>query len=326
MTIRRHDLSGKVALVAGATRGAGRGIAVELGAAGAIVYCSGRSSRAAKAGEKGGARSEGGGPFELAGRPETIEETAELVTAAGGTGIACLADHRSDEAVRALVGRIEREQGRLDVLVNDIWGGDELTEWGQPFWELDLDKGFRTLDLAVGTHVRTSRLAAPLMLRERRGPGLIVEVTDGDSLFYRGTLFYDLAKTAAIRLAFGMAEDLREKGIAAIAVTPGFLRSEAMLEHFGVTEATWREGVAKDPNFLYSETPRYVGRGVAALAADPGVMEKSGSLRSSWGLAKEYGLSDVDGQVPDWGAHARTQDFGEQQRDSHRRFVGVAGP
>lgn len=323
MTTTRYDLSGKVALVAGATRGAGRGIAVELGAAGATVYCSGRSSREKKGAQ--GERREGESPFELSGRPETIEETAELVTAAGGQGIACVTDHRSEEEVRSLVARIAREQGRLDVLVNDIWGGDALVEWGKPFWELDADKGSRLLEVAVGTHLRTSRLAVPLMLRERRGPGLILEITDGDSMYYRSNLLFDLAKTAAIRLAFAMAEELRERQIAAIALTPGFLRSEAMLEHFKVTEATWRDGAAEDPHFLYSETPRYVGRAAAALAADPKVMDRSGSLKSSWGVALEYGLTDVDGQRPDWGAHARTEEFGAQQRASHLRFVGMAG-
>ncbi len=275
-------LTGKVALVAGATRGAGRGIARMLGEAGATVYASGR-----------------GQP--TPGRPETLEETAALVDAAGGRGVAVHADHRVEAEVAALVARIEREEGRLDVLVNDVWGGDALTQWGKPFWELDVAQGFRLLETAVHTHVVTARHAAPLLMRS--GRGLIVEITDGDAWWYRGNLFHDLAKTSVIRLAFAMAEELRPRGVASLAVTPGFLRSEAMLDHFGVTEETWREGAKKDPHFLFSETPAFVGRAVAALAADPRVLEKSGRVFASWTLAREYGFTDLDGSRPDWGAH-----------------------
>ncbi len=280
-------LDGSVALVAGGTRGAGRGIAVELGAAGATVYVTGRTAR--------------GGPSPM-GRPETIDETAELVTAAGGRGIAVRVDHTVVAEVEALVGRVAEEQGgRLDVLVNDIWGGDPLTEWGVPFWEHDLANGLRMQELAVTTHLVTSHAAAPLLVA--RGRGLIVEITDGAEPGYRGSLYYDLAKSSVIRLALAQAEDLRPHGVAAVAVTPGFLRSEAMLDHFGVTAEGWRDAVATDPHFVGSETPRYVGRAVAALAADPDVLARSGQVLTSWGLAAEYGFTDVDGARPDWGTY-----------------------
>jgi NAD(P)-dependent dehydrogenase (short-subunit alcohol dehydrogenase family) len=280
-------LNDRVALVAGGTRGGGRGIAVQLGAAGATVYVTGRSS--------GSGRS-------VLGRPETIEETAEQVTAAGGTGIPVRVDHASPEEVRALAGRIAAEQdGRLDVLVNSVWGGDPLTDWSHPLWEQDLDQGLRLLRQAVETHVITSRFALPLMVA--RGRGLVVEVTDGNTARYRGSFFYDLAKSAVIRLAVAQAAELRPHGVAAVAITPGFLRSEAVLEHFGVTEDTWRDAIAQDPHFAYSETPAYLGRAVAALAADPGVMAKTGRALATWGLYKEYGFTDVDGTRPDFAAH-----------------------
>ena len=276
-------------MVAGGTRGAGRGIAVELGAAGATVYVTGRSTR------------HGASPL---GRPETIEETAGLVTAAGGHGIPVRVDHMVPTEVEALFARVAGEQGgRLDVLVNDIWGGDPLTQWDTPFWEHDLANGLRMQELAVTTHLITSHFGAPLLVARRAG--LIVEMTDGAGAGYRGSLFYDLAKASVIRLAFAQAEDLRPYGVAAVAVTPGFLRSEAVLDHFGVSEANWRDGVARDPNFAASETPRYVGRAVAALAADRDVLAKSGLTLTSWDLAAEYGLTDADGSRPDWGAWFR---------------------
>ncbi|MEU2389674.1 SDR family oxidoreductase [Streptomyces sp. NPDC007369] len=291
-TAATRPLHGKVALVAGGTRGGGRGIAVELGAAGATVYVTGRSS------------SGGAGRSEL-NRPETVEETAERVTAAGGLGIPVRVDHSSPDEVRALVARIDAEQsGRLDVLVNCVWGGDPLTDWDHPLWEQDLDTGLRLLRQAVDTHVITSRFALPLMVA--RGSGLVVEVTDGNTARYRGSFFYDLAKSAVIRLAFAQAAELREHGVAAVAVTPGFLRSEAVLEHFGVTEDTWREAVAKDPDFAHSESPAYLGRAVAALAADPDVMAKSGRALATWSLYGEYGFTDADGSQPDFAAHWAT--------------------
>ena len=279
-----QPLRNQVAVVAGATRGAGRGIARMLGAAGATVYCTGRSVRGRPA---------------TPGRPETIEETAALVTAEGGRGIAVRADHTVESAVEQVFARVRAEAGRLDVLVNDIWGGDALTEWGRPFWELTIAQGQQMLERSVHSHIITSRHAAPLMIE--RNAGLIVEVTDGDTLAYHGNLFYDLAKNAVIRLAHAMAADLHAHRVTALAITPGFLRSEAVLDTFGVTEANWRDAIEKDSYFAESETPCLVGRAVAALAADPNVGAKSGGLFSTWGLSKEYDLTDVDGGRPDWG-------------------------
>jgi NAD(P)-dependent dehydrogenase (short-subunit alcohol dehydrogenase family) len=284
------DLENHVALVAGATRGGGRGIATELGARGATVYVSGRSTR--------GRRSD-------MDRPETIDETAELVDAAGGHGIAVATDHTDPEQVRALVARIRDEQdGRLDVLVNSIWGGDRFTTWGAPFWEHDVEQGLEMQRHAVWAHVITAHAAVPLLVA-RRG-GLVVEVTDGVGDGYRGSLFYDLAKASAIRLATAMAAELAPHGVTAVAVTPGFLRSEAMLDHFGVTAATWRDAIAKDEHFAQSETPRFVGRAVAALAADPDHARWSGRAIGSLDLARAYGFDDADGARPDWGAYAAT--------------------
>lgn len=282
-----QPLTGTITLVAGGTRGGGRGIAVALGAAGATVYVTGRSSIAGRSDMD---------------RPETIEATAEQVTAAGGTGIPVRTDHSRPEEVRALVDRIATEQqGRLDLLVNSVWGGDHLTDWEHPLWEQDLDTGLRLLRQAVETHVITSRFALPLMVA--RKSGLVVEVTDGNTARYRGSFFYDLAKSAVIRLAVAQAAELKPHGVAALAITPGFLRSEAMLEGFGVSEDNWRDGAAKDPHFAHSETPMYLGRAVAALAADPAIMEKTGRALATWGLYKEYGFTDADGTQPDWLAH-----------------------
>jgi NAD(P)-dependent dehydrogenase (short-subunit alcohol dehydrogenase family) len=284
------SLEGRVAVVAGATRGAGRGIACMLGEAGAIVYCTGRNSRERPNTEP---------PF--AGRPETIEETAEMVTARGGVGIPARTDHLDSGQVEALFKRVEKEQGRLDVLVNDISEG-ETHEW-KPFWKLSLDKGLRALNRGVHTHIITTRHAAPLMVKQKRG--LIVEIGDGDALYYRGNLFYDLVKVNTSRLAYAWAEELRPHGVAALAVTPGFMRIEAVLEHFGATEENWREvaeksSAARGMGFAGSESPYFVGRAIAALAADPNVLEKSGGLYGSWTLAKEYGFTDVNGERPDW--------------------------
>lgn len=288
------NLRGKVALVAGATRGAGRGIACMLGEAGTTVYCTGRSAR-------------GSPPTGVyAGRPETIEETAEMVTVRGGRGIPVRVDHLVESQVAALVKRVRAEQGRLDVLVNDISEG-ESHEW-KPFWKLSLDTGLRALRQGIHSHVITSRHAAPLLIET--GRGLIVEIGDGDTLDYRQNLFYDLVKVSVSRLAYAMAEELYPHGVAAVALTPGYMRTEMVLEHLGVTEATWRDGGKKDAHFLASETPFFVGRAVAALAADPRVLEKSGGLYSSWGLAREYGFTDVDGSRPDLGKHFDAE-FGE---------------
>lgn len=279
-----HALAGRVAVVAGATRGAGRGIARELGAQGATVYCTGRSVAGHPA---------------SGNRPETIEETADLVTADGGVGIPVRVDHTVPEQVEALFARISDEQdGRLDVLVNDVWGGDELTSWQTPFWEHDLGRGLLMQERAVHSHIITSHYGAPLMVARRCG--LIVEITDGYKPDYRGTLFYDLAKASSIRLALAMSEDLRGRGVVALAVTPGFLRSEAILDGLGVTEETWRAGITKDRHFAGSETPHYVGRAVAALAADPDVEKFSGRTLASWHLAERYGFTDRDGRRPHW--------------------------
>lgn len=292
-------LQGKIAVVAGATRGAGRGIACMLGEAGAIVYCTGRSTRAGLASRR--EKSSSAPPFELSKRTETIEETAEMVDGYGGVGIPVQVDHTDVQQVKAFSERVKLERGRLDILVNDVWGGDELTEWGKPFWELDIQKGLLLQTRAVYSHIITSRYATPLMVEQRQG--LIVEITDGDTPAYRGNLYYDLVKASVIRLAYAMSEELRPYHITALAVTPGFLRSEAMLDHFGVTEANWQDGAKADPHFIASETPYYVGRAVAALAADPGVAEKAGKALSSWGLAHEYGFRDIDGRQPDWGKY-----------------------
>ncbi|MBT2450612.1 SDR family oxidoreductase [Streptomyces sp. ISL-43] len=296
MAEERRTLESRVALVAGATRGAGRGIAVELGARGATVYVSGRSTR--------GRRSE-------YDRPETIEETAELVSAAGGRGIAVVADHLVPEQVRALVERIDAEQGRLDVLVNDIWGGELLFEWESTVWEHDLDKGLRLLRLAVETHAVTSHYALPLLLREPGG--LVVEMTDGTAEYnasrYRVSFFYDIAKSAVLRMAFALGHEVGPRGATAVALTPGWLRSEMMLDNFGVTEANWRDALEKVPHFGISETPFYVGRAVAALAADPQVSRWNGQSLSSGQLAGVYGFTDVDGSRPDaWRYMVEVQD------------------
>ncbi|TYC06866.1 SDR family oxidoreductase [Micromonospora sp. WP24] len=279
-------LTGKIALVAGATRGAGRQIAVQLGAAGATVYATGRSSRA--------------GRSEL-DRPETIEETAELVTAAGGEGHAVVVDHLVPEQVRDLAARIDAEQGRLDVLVNDIWGADPLVTWHEPVWKQPLDAGLRTLRLAVDTHVITSHFVLPLLIR--RPGGLVVEMGDGTKAYnddnYRLSVFYDLAKVSVNRLAFAWSHELKPHDGTAVALTPGWIRSEAMLEHFGVTEENWRDGAAKDPHFLISETPAFVGRAVAALAADEERARWSGHSVSAGELSQVYGFTDVDGSRPD---------------------------
>jgi NAD(P)-dependent dehydrogenase (short-subunit alcohol dehydrogenase family) len=292
------SLEGKVALVAGGTRGAGRGIAVELGAAGATVYVTGRSTRQQ--------RSE-------YDRPETIEETAALVDGAGGRGIPVRVDHLVPDEVRALVGRIGGEQGRLDVLVNDVWGGERLFEWDVPVWEHSLDNGFRMLRLAIDTHITTSHFALPLLIRN--GGGLLVEMTDGTAEYnganYRNSLFYDLAKTSVIRLAWAQAQELAPHRCSAVALTPGWLRSEMMLDLFGVDESNWREATAREPHFAISETPRYVGRAVAHLAADPEVARFNGRSLSSGALAKEYGFTDLDGSQPDaWRYIPEVQDAG----------------
>ncbi|MBU2665611.1 SDR family oxidoreductase [Actinoplanes bogorensis] len=292
-------LTGKVALVAGATRGAGRQIAVQLGAAGATVYATGRSTRAR--------RSE-------MDRPETIEETAEMVTAAGGTGIAVAVDHLESDQVAALVRKIDDEQGRLDVLVNDVWGGDPLATWHKPVWDQPLDKGFRLLRLAIDTHITTAHHAMPLLIRNPGG--LVVEMGDGTTAYnevnYRLSVFYDLAKVSVNRLAYAWSKELAGHGGTSVALTPGWLRSEMMLDGFGVTEDNWLDGAKNEPHFAISESPAFVGRAVAALAADPDKARWNGRSTSSGELAQVYGFTDLDGSQPDaWRYLVEVQDPGK---------------
>ncbi|MCW2943987.1 MAG: short-chain dehydrogenase [Actinoallomurus sp.] len=292
-------LDGQVALVTGGTRGAGRGMAVELGTAGATVYVTGRSTRESRS------------PID---RPETIEDTARLVTEAGGHGIAVRCDHMVPAEVAALVRRIEHEQdGRLDVLVDDTWGGDQWIEW-KPLWEHDLDKGLRALRNGLETHLITLHTVLPLLVR--RGRGLVVEVTDGDDLFndrYRGSMFFDMVKVAITRLGRMLKDELEPNGVTSLSLTPGFLRSEEMLDHFQVTEDNWRDAIAEDRWFSISETPRYIGRAVAALAADPEVSRWSGKALSSGVLAKHYGFTDVDGSQPEASRFFADAYFGDRK-------------
>ena len=289
-----QPLRGKVALVAGATRGAGRAMAVELGRAGATVYVTGRTTREHVS--------------EVGRTTETIEETGELVDAAAGAtgrGIAVPTDHLEPEQVRALVDRIDREQGRLDILVNDLWGGDVHLDMGaseQPkMWNMDLDKGLRVMRLGIESHIVTSHAALPLLVRNPGG--LLVEITDGtekSNRNYRKPFFYDLAKVTPIRMAHDLGEELKEHGCTAVCLTPGWLRSEAMLDTaFKVTEENWRDACAYVPHFAISESPTYIGRALTALAADPDVARWNGQSLSSGGLAQEYGFTDVDGSAPD---------------------------
>ena len=270
-----ESLAGKVAVVAGATRGAGRGIATALGEAGATVYCTGRSVAGKPA---------------MKNRPETIHQTADLVTARGGEGIAVQVDHTQPEQVARLFDQV----GDFDILINDIWGCEDLVDWGKKLWEVDIDNALTIVDRALKTHIITSHYGLPRL----RNGGLVVEITDGDSYFYRGNFLYDFVKTAVIRMAFGLSQELQGRDVTALAVTPGFLRSEWMLDHFGVTEANWRDQAAKDPAFSESETPVFVGRCIAALAADPNISRKSGRVYASWDLAEEYGVNDADGRRP----------------------------
>lgn len=292
-------LCGRLAVVAGATRGAGRGIAVALGEAGATVICTGRSSRTGALGS------------DYAGRPETIEETAELVTRAGGTGVAEVVDHLDPAQVSALADRLAADHGRIDVLVNDVWGGELLTGdpsgWDVPLWELDLDGGLRLLRLAIDTHLITSYHLLPLLVREPGG--LVVEVSDGtwdhNAAHYRISVFYDLAKVAVNRLAFSQGHELAKFGATAMCVSPGWMRSELMLEAFATTEDRWREsvGTTAPPGFADSETPRFVGRAVAAVAADPDRSRWNQRSVTAADLARVYGFTDVDGTQPDaWAA------------------------
>jgi NAD(P)-dependent dehydrogenase (short-subunit alcohol dehydrogenase family) len=292
------SLQTKIALVAGATRAAGRGIAVELGARGATVYCTGRTTREH--------------PSEM-DRPETIEETAELVTEAGGAGIAVRVDHTVPSEVEALVKRIENEQGRLDILVNDIWGATKM-EWNATVWESDLEYGLHTLGLAIDTHAITSHYALPLMIKNPGG--LVVEMTDGTAEYnagtYRVSFFYDMAKAANLRMAFALGHELEKYGGTAVALTPGWLRSEHMLEVYNVTEENWMDATGVQPHFAIAESPHFVGRAVAHLAADPDKSRWNKQSLSSGQLAQVYGFTDIDGSRPDcWRYIVEVQDAGK---------------
>jgi len=280
----RRPLLGAVALVAGATRGAGRGIARALGEAGATVYCTGRSTRGRPS------------PYH---RPETIEETAEIISAAGGRAIAIRVDHAAEPEVVALVERIEREQGRLDILVSSIAGEDPMMAGWSSFWRADLTNVEALVRQALLSRLITAKHAAQLMVQ--RGRGVMVEVTENDLLLSSGSAVAQVLRVAHKVLAAIYAAELRRHGVVAIAITPGFMRSERVLEHFGVSEANWREGAVKDRNFLESESPVFVGRAIVALATDPALRERTGQLFSSWEVAREYGLTDIDGRRPDWG-------------------------
>lgn len=280
-----RPLSGHIAVVAGATRGAGRGIARALGEAGATVYCTGRSTR--------------GNPSAY-GRRETIDETAEMINATGGTAFAVRVDHTIESEVEGFFGRIDRDHGRVDIVVNSIAGEEPMMRQWNSFWKADLEHGEAVFRQALLSHIITAKHAALLMIRTRRG--LIVEVTESDILAAGGNPLAQSVKLALKGLAFNMATELKPHGVAAIAITPGFLRSEAMLEHMGVTEANWRDAGKKDRNFLESESPLFVGRAVAALAQDRDILRRSGQLYGSWELAREYGFTDADGRRPDWGA------------------------
>lgn len=283
MTTEAQSLAGQVALVAGATRGAGRGVARALAESGALVYCTGRSA----AGHPKGMD-----------RPETLDETVALIEAAGGRAVAVRVDHTSEAKVASLAERVRNEAGRLDVLVDSVWGGDPMLDWSKRFWEIDLANLRAYLDQTLLSHVITSRHFAPLMVDA--GRGVIVEMIDGHFAGYRGHILYDLVKASLARFAYGMAMELAKTGVTALSLSPGFLRSEAVLEHFGVREENWRDAIAKDPYFAESETPRLSGRAVVALAADRDVKRKAGLICFASDLAREYGFTDVDGRVPDF--------------------------
>jgi NAD(P)-dependent dehydrogenase (short-subunit alcohol dehydrogenase family) len=297
-------LRGRIAVVAGATRGAGRGIATALGEAGATVYCSGRSSRSRTLQSD-------------YDRPETIEETAELVTSSGGNGIPVIADHLDADQVKRLSEQIRDEHGHIDILVNDIWGAEQLkggpADWNKPIWQLDLNKGLRILRLAIDTHLITSYYLLPLLIKQPGG--LLVEVTDGtldyNSSHYRISVFYDLAKVSVNRLAFSQGHELGPFQATAVSITPGWLRSEMMLEAYNVSEENWRIADAP-PGFAVSESPRYVGRAVVALATDPERARWNQRSVTSGQLAAEYGFTDIDGSRPDVWRYERDVEGGRQ--------------
>jgi NAD(P)-dependent dehydrogenase (short-subunit alcohol dehydrogenase family) len=304
-----RSLKGRVVLVAGATRGAGRAIAVELCRAGAYVYATGRSSRVE-------------GPSDM-DRPETIEETGDMMRATGGDSVALRVDHLDQAAVSGLIARIAAERGQLHILVNDIFGAHKYTQWDKKLWEHDLDNGLRILRMGVDTHLITSAKALPLMLRS--GGGLIVEMTDGTADYNKNFrrnvgFYYDLVKASVARITLGLAAELEDEDCVAVAVTPGWMRSEQMLEDFGVTEDRWRDALAKEPHFCISESPTYVARGIVALAADPQRRQYSGQVLSSADLARAYDVTDTDGTRPDcWRYTVEVQDMGKPAAEAGYR-------
>ena len=300
------QLEGRVALVAGATRGAGRGIARALGEAGAFVYCTGRSAEGHPKGMD---------------RPETLNETVALIEQAGGRAVAVRVDHTREAEVASLAARVRTESGRLDVLVNSIWGADPMIDWARRFWEIDLAQLHAYLDQTLISHVVTNRHLAPLMIEA--DAGLIIEVIDGHFAGYRGHILYDLVKASLARLAYGMAMELAERGVTALALSPGFLRSEAVLDHFGVGEANWTDAIAADPYFAESETPQLVGRAAVALATDPDVKRKTGLVHFASDLARDYGFADVDGRVPDFPRmfDAQVKEIASRPLEDHGRFL-----
>jgi NAD(P)-dependent dehydrogenase (short-subunit alcohol dehydrogenase family) len=307
--IRTRGDTRRVALVAGATRGAGRAIAIELARAGLYVYATGRSSREA-------------GKSEI-NRPETIEDTGDLMTEAGGQGTALVVDHEDSAAITELLARVQAEHGRLDVLVNDIFGGDRYAEWDKPLWEHDLAGGLRMLRMGVDTHIITAHAALPMLLRSDHG--VLVEMTDGTDEFnaqYRERVgfFYDLVKANVSRIVLALTHELRDSSVTALGVTPGWLRSEAMLEGFGVTEENWRDALGKVPGFAISESPAYVARGLAALVQDTTVGELAGRVLTSRQLADRYGVTDVDGSRPDAWGYIAEYGIDEQSAKDVERF------
>lgn len=285
-------LEGKIALVAGATRGAGRGIAIELGAAGATVYVTGRTTKSKKSEYN---------------RAETIEETAELVNSTGGTGIAVNIDHTVPERVESLYETIQKTHGRLDILVNDIWGGEGRTAWDVPIWEQDLSQGLHVLRNATESHIITNHYLLKLLIQHPGG--VLFEVSDGTLAYnlthYRcNCLFYDLSKIIVNRMAWSLSIELEKHQCTSIGITPGWLRSEMMLDHYKVTEETWKDAIANEPGFAESETPRFIGRSIAYLAADHNVHRFNGKSVTAYDVSQVYGFTDLDGRQPNcWGAN-----------------------
>jgi NAD(P)-dependent dehydrogenase (short-subunit alcohol dehydrogenase family) len=282
----RKPLRGRVALVAGATRGAGRGIARALAEGGATVYCTGRSVSGKPS------------PYR---RPETIHETAAMITASAGKAIAVRVDHTKEAEVKALFRRIIRAHRRVDIVIDSVAGDDPLMGSYGLLWQADVNAADAIFRQGLTSRIITAKHAALAMMPAKRG--LIVEVTEGDMIGGGGNPMSQAVKMAQKVLPLLWAAELAPHGITVMAVTPGFLRSESMLQYFGVTEANWPDAGKKDANFLQSESPLFVGRAIAAVAADPQVKARTGMLFGSWELGRDYGVADYDGRRPDWGRH-----------------------